>query len=115
MITLFGIKNCDTVKKAVQWLEQNDIAYTFRDVRQQPLSEAQVKQWLNHITADKLINKRSTSWRQLSEEQQQQVSNADAIAALIVANPTLFKRPLVEDSRGIHVGFKALEWQQRYC
>ena len=113
MITVFGIKNCDTIKKATAWLEQNNIAYTFRDVRQQPVDVDTVLAWLQQVPAEKLVNKRSTTWRQLTDEQRQ-LNSDDAVAQLIVDNPTLFKRPLVEDSQGIHVGFKVADWQNRY-
>ena len=113
MMTVFGIKNCDTVKKATAWLEQNNIAYTFRDVRQHPVDVDTVLAWLQQVPAEKLVNKRSTTWRQLTDEQRQ-LNSDDAAAQLMVDNPTLFKRPLVEDTQGIHVGFKADDWQTRY-
>lgn len=113
MITVHGISNCDTVKKALRWLQQQNIAFEFRDVRKQPLTAAEVVHWLQQLGADKLINKRSTSWRQL-DEQQKQLQDDAAIAQLIVTQPTLFKRPLVEDTQGVHVGFNESTWQQRY-
>ena len=113
MMTVFGIKNCDTIKKATKWLQQNDISFEFRDVRQQPLDMDTVLSWLQQIPAEQLVNKRSSTWRQLTEEQQQ-LDDTQATAKLIVDNPTLFKRPLVEDTQGIHVGFKEADWQTRY-
>ena len=113
MIIVQGIKNCDTVKKAVNWLQQHHLDYQFRDVRDQSLSEQEVLDWLSQLTPEQLINKRSTSWRQLTDTQKQ-LTDKQQLAQLIVANPTLFKRPLVIDEQGLHVGFKAPEWQQRY-
>lgn len=112
MITVHGIKNCDTVKKARQWLTDNGVDYQFRDVRELPLTADEVKQWLTQIPATTLINKRSSSWRALSE-QQQQLQDSDAIANLIVAHPTLFKRPLVDNHGKLSVGFNAQQWQQQ--
>ncbi|MGM0481342.1 MAG: arsenate reductase [Pseudomonadota bacterium] len=113
MVTVHGIKNCDTVKKALKWLDNQQLDYQFRDVRQQPLNVEEVSRWLEQLGTDKLLNKRSTSWRQLTDEQKAQ-TDAHAIAELIAEQPTLFKRPLVADQQGLHVGFNAAEWQQRY-
>jgi len=110
MIKVHGIKNCDTVKKALKWLEQNQVAYEFRDVRATPLTEAEVLHWLNEVPADNLVNKRSTSWRQLDDSQRDLTDKA-AVSKLIAEQPTLFKRPLVEASNEIRVGFNAQQWE----
>ncbi len=110
MIKVHGIKNCDTVKKALKWLEQNHIAYQFRDVRATPLSTEEVESWLAKIPAEQLVNKRSTSWRQL-DESQRDLSNHNAVSQLIVEQPTLFKRPLVEADDEMQVGFNAQQWE----
>lgn len=113
MITVHGIKNCDTVKKSLKWLDNHNVAYQFRDVRAEPLSVDEVQQWLQQIDADKLVNKRSTSWRQL-DEADKQLDDATKTAQLIAANPTLFKRPLVVADNGISVGFNETQWQESY-
>ncbi|MGM0524570.1 MAG: Spx/MgsR family RNA polymerase-binding regulatory protein [Pseudomonadota bacterium] len=113
MITVHGISNCDTVKKSLKWLDNNNVRYQFRDVRKDPITAHEVEQWLQQVPAEQLVNKRSTSWRQLTEQQKQLADNT-AVAKLIAEQPTLFKRPLVQDEHDMHVGFNDASWQQRY-
>jgi Spx/MgsR family transcriptional regulator len=113
MLTIYGIKNCDTVKKSLKWLDKHSVNYQFIDVREQPLQKETVLNWLNELPADQLINKRSTSWRNLSDNQKTLKDN-DALAELVAEQPTLFKRPLVKDNEGYHCGFKEAEWSDRY-
>lgn len=113
--TIYGIPNCDTVRKARHWLEQAVPRYPqlivlFHDVRSQPLSTATLRQWLSQIGRDKLLNKRSTSWRQLSALQQQLHSDTEAIG-LIQQSPTVMKRPLLELNQQFCIGFDEQQWQ----
>lgn len=113
--TIYGIPNCDTVRKARNWLDQAlpqypQLTAEFHDVRSQPLTTATLQQWLSAIGRDNLLNKRSTSWRQLSAEQQQVTSDADAIN-LLQQFPTLMKRPLLAINQHYCVGFDAQQWQ----
>lgn len=113
MITMYGIANCDTVKKAQKWLTANDIAFAFVSFREQPLTPEKVNHWLTTLGVEKLINKRSTSWRQLSEEQKQQ-TDASAWVDTIIAQPTLIKRPLLElEDATLINGFSESVWQQQ--
>jgi arsenate reductase len=101
---LYGISNCDTVKKAKNWLETNNIDYRFHDFRKQGLEPETIKDWLSQISWDKLLNKRSTTWRNLDPEVQQSV-NAETVVQLLVANPTLIKRPVLAVNGIINIGF----------
>jgi arsenate reductase len=101
---LYGISNCDTVKKAKNWLETNNIDYRFHDFRKQGLEPETIKDWLSQISWDKLLNKRSTTWRNLDPEIQQSV-NAETVVQLLVANPTLIKRPVLAVNGIINIGF----------
>jgi Spx/MgsR family transcriptional regulator len=101
---LYGIKNCDTVKKARQWLEQHRIEYRFHDFRGDGLSAGQAQAWLDEIGIDTLLNKRGTTWKQLDENIRAQVTAKNA-AALLAANPTLIKRPLLDIGQQRFVGF----------
>ncbi len=112
MITLYGIKNCDTVKKAQKWLKENEHEYQFHDFRSQGLSEEKVQFWLSKLAWDELLNKRSTSYRQLSEQDKQTLS-ADTVARYLLDNPTLVKRPLLECGDEVLIGFKATDYQQK--
>ncbi len=110
MTILYGIKNCDAVKKARDWLDQNKITYKFHDFRTDGLSEAQVSSWISELGLDTLINKRSTTWKELDETSK---SNFDATSAIkiVAANPTLIKRPLLDTGKQKHVGFKDAEYR----
>ena len=109
-VTLYGIPNCDTVKKARTWLEQAGINYDFHDFRKDGLSKEQVVAWIDELGWETLLNKRSTSWKALDEDLR---SNMDASAALttILESPTLIKRPLLDDGKARKVGFKAADYE----
>lgn len=102
-ITLYGIKNCDSVKKARTWLAKQDIDYHFHDFRTEGLEADQVQAWLNELGLD-LINKRSTSWKALSEQSREALF-LDTAVELILAQPTLIKRPLLDTGKQRLVGF----------
>jgi arsenate reductase len=108
--TVYGIKNCDTVKKARKWLEANGSDYTFVDVREDGVDKAEVKRWLDLAGLDVVVNKRSTSWKQLSDEQKEGLSEQTALG-LLLANPTLIKRPVLTIDDSVFVGFKADQYQ----
>ncbi len=104
--TLYGIKNCDTVKKARRWLEDAGVDYTFHDFRSDGLDAQQVRAWLESLGSAALVNKRSTTWKGLSDAQKQQAESGD-VQDLLLEHPTLIKRPVLDTGTGIHVGFKA--------
>lgn len=111
MNTLYGIKNCDTVKKARDWLEKNSIAYKFHDFRADGLSDSQVKSWIAEIGLEGLVNKRSTTWKELDEATKNNFSEKNA-STIILENPTLIKRPLLDTGKRKHIGFKDTEYTQ---
>jgi Spx/MgsR family transcriptional regulator len=107
---LYGISNCDTVKKAKSWLEENNLDYHFHDFRKQGLESAIIQDWLSQIDWQKLLNKRSTTWRNIDAKTQQSV-NAENIIQLLVENPTLIKRPVLKVNGIINIGFNADTYQ----
>ncbi|WP_066965390.1 ArsC family reductase [Microbulbifer sp. Q7] len=106
MITLYGIKNCDTVKKARKWLEQNDVAYRFHDFREDGMSDVPLQQWLQEFGWEQVLNRRSTSWRALSDAQKNAMDNGSA-ESLASETPTLIKRPVMARGENTLFGFKA--------
>ncbi|MFH7587310.1 ArsC family reductase [Oceanimonas smirnovii] len=104
-VILYGIKNCDTVKKARKWLEQAGVDYHFKDHRADGLVPAQLDHWLSVLGHEALVNKRGTTWRALSDEQKATLS-PDTAAALLLANPAMIKRPLLNIDGELHLGFK---------
>lgn len=111
MTTIYGIKNCDSVKKARKWLEAQNINYTFHDFREQGLTEEMVKEWLQVASLDKLVNKRSTSWKQLDEESKVHLTNETA-PALCARFETLIKRPVLSHNEQLHLGFNEKIYSQ---
>jgi Spx/MgsR family transcriptional regulator len=109
-INLYGIKNCDTVKKARRWLEDNKINYTFHDFRTDGINRDQVKGWVNQLGWETLINKRSTSWKALDESIKNNLNDESAID-VVLETPTLIKRPLMINGKTISVGFKPQTYQ----
>lgn len=105
MTKLYGIKNCDTVRKARKWLAQHNIDHEFCDFRESPLDTAQLKSWLNTV-GEGLLNKRSTTWKQLSDTQKT-LGDQSAIIRLLAEHPTLIKRPVLETQQTVTVGFSA--------
>lgn len=106
MATLYGIKNCDTVKKARAWLDQNGVVYRFHDFRADGLSPELLQSFVERSDWSKLLNRSSTSWRQLSPEQQNGVDQAKAVQ-LMLATPTLIKRPVLDTGDRLIIGFSA--------
>ena len=107
---LYGISNCDTVKKAKNWLDTQNIDYRVHDFRKDGLDAKIIDQWLKTTAWDRILNKRSTSWRNLEPEVQQSV-NSENIVALLVKNPTLIKRPVLVVNDIITIGFYSDTYQ----
>ena len=113
MTKLYGIKNCDTVKKARTWLEQQGVNYEFHDFRVDGLNAAQVQGWIAELGLDTLVNKRSTTWKELSDSQKDSF-NSETAVQIIVDNPTLIKRPLLDTGALRQVGFKDADYQKLF-
>lgn len=120
MTTLYGIKNCDSVKKARKWLESEKIDYHFHDFRVDGLTAANIKHWLKTIPAERLLNKRSTTWKQLPDQIKTDL-DCEKIATTLLCktlleHPTLIKRPVIEvDTDIIDVGFSADNYAQLFA
>ncbi|WP_293268690.1 ArsC family reductase [Neptunomonas sp.] len=115
-ITLFGIKNCDTIKKARKWLDTNNIEFQFHDFRKDGLTEAQLDPLIDSLGWEILLNKRGTTWRQLSDAIKENIDAASA-RSLMLENPAIIKRPVLEISSvdatpQRFVGFKENEYTE---
>lgn len=108
---VYGIKNCDTVRSACAWLDDAGIAWQFHDFRVSGLSSTKLNNWLNVLGSEKLLNRRSTTWKQLSEKQRKEIDAGDG-KLTILANLTLIKRPVVEHKGKIYNGFKPEQYQE---
>ena len=109
MITLYGIPNCDTIKKAKKWLESNDVAYQFHDFRKDGLTQEQLTDWANELGWETLLNKRGTTWRQQPDDVKNTINEASAIT-LMLEHPAMIKRPVLDTGTSRKVGFKDTEY-----
>ena len=110
MLSLYGIKNCDTVKKARRWLEDHGVEYRFHDFRQDGMDKKKLSTWVEQLGWETVVNKRSTTWRNLSDKEKELTTNSQAVK-LLFANPTLIKRPVVEKNQTLLIGFKEAEFK----
>ena len=109
--TIYGIKNCDIIKKALKWLDNNNIPYSFHDYRKDGLDVTLLGELMAVSSPQLMLNKRSTSFRSLTEQQKNNLDD-QSLTALFLETPTLIKRPLlVSDSKTL-LGFKADQYQQ---
>lgn len=104
MLTVYGIKNCDTCRKALKWLTAEGIDHTFHDFRVDGLDPANVSRWADAVGWEKLLNRRGTTWRKLPESDKDGV-DASKAETLMAGNPTLIKRPVFETGDQVMVGF----------
>jgi arsenate reductase len=109
-IHLYGIPNCDTVKKARTWLDAQGKAYTFHDYKKEGAEPVRIAGWIAAAGLDLVVNRKGTTFRALSEEDKAKATRAATAPALLAANPSVIKRPIVEHPGGILVGFKPDEW-----
>ena len=114
MITLYGIPNCDTVKKARVWLTAQGLAYIFHDFKKQGVPQARLACWASSMGGDKLLNRNGTTWRKLSVADQARAAGADGALTLMLNYPSLIKRPVVEWNpealTAVTAGFDAAIW-----
>ncbi len=110
--TLYGIPNCDTVKRARVWLAEHDIAYRFHDFKKEGVSEAELDRWLASLGWEVLVNRRGTTWRKLDEAVRDSVSDAATARSVLIANPSLIKRPVVAwaGNDAVTAGFDEAQW-----
>ncbi|MBL5829165.1 ArsC family reductase [Serratia fonticola] len=113
LLKLYGIKNCDTIKKARRWLEEQGVAYQFHDYRVDGLDEQLLRDFVARLGWEPLLNTRGTTWRKLDEAQRNACNNADAAIALMLEQPAMIKRPLLDDGKGhALLGFSSESYQQ---
>ena len=110
MIHLYGIPNCDTVKKARAWLDARQLGYAFHDYKKEGADSAQLAAWSDAAGWEALLNRRGTTYRGLSEADKADIDRAKALR-LMGANPSLIRRPVVEHEGCVLVGFDAGAWE----
>lgn len=111
MITLYGIPNCDTIKKARKWLTDNGIEYTFHDYKKLGVPEKELRGWVKKLGWETLLNKRGTTWRKLDDDVKDSVDEKAAIQ-IMLENASIIKRPVLVSGKTLLVGFKADDYEQ---
>jgi arsenate reductase len=113
MITVYGLKNCDTCRKAMKWLKAEGIEARFNDFRADGLDPAALDAWIAALGVEAMLNKRGTTWRKLPAAQTENMDDA-AARALMLAHPALIKRPVFDlgPGHGVVIGFKAAEQEK---
>jgi arsenate reductase len=104
MLTVYGIKSCETCRNARKFLREKNIEHTFHDLRQDGLSIQMLERWIARIGWERLLNKKSLTWRKIPEVDRNELTRDKALAVMI-ESPTLIKRPVLEDDNFIAVGF----------
>jgi arsenate reductase (glutaredoxin) len=111
--TLYGIPNCDTVKKARGWLDAKGVAYAFHDYKKAGIDAATLNRWADAAGWESLLNRAGTTFKKLDDADKADIDRAKAIK-LMIANPSMIKRPVVEGAGPLLVGFKSEEWGKTF-
>ncbi len=113
MPTVYGIKNCDTMKRAFAWLKDHDVEHDFHDYKKAGASTELLKAWSDRVGWEKLLNTRGTTWRKLSEDQRRDMNETKALQ-LMHQQPSLIKRPVIDHSESLLVGFDNAAYERLF-
>jgi len=114
MVTVYGISNCDTVRKARRWLDEHRVEYRFHDYRKDGLNRAMLADWCEKLGWETLLNRRGTTWRQLPEAVRDNI-DAESAMEVMLQSPAIIKRPLVDTGANLLIGFDAGRWQATFA
>ena len=109
-IDVYGIPNCDTVKKSRKWLDARGIDYAFHDYKKEGADPAKLAAWIAAVGVDTVLNRRGTTFRKLSDAEKADIDDAKAVT-LLQQQPSMIKRPVVEHPGGLLLGFSETEWE----
>ena len=109
---VYGIKNCDTVKKALKWLDEHNINYEFHDFKKSGISPEKLDEWSETLGWEALVNKRGTTWRKLDPDMQNKVQTKSDAFALMQEKTSVIKRPVIEGDQKLVLGFDEIAYQQ---
>lgn len=111
-LTVYGIKNCNTVKTALNWLRENEIDFEFHDYKSKGIDDYKLKEWCKQVGWESLVNKRGTTWRQLEDGAKANTKNEKSAIALMLEKTSVIKRPLIErNGKVIALGFDEAEYK----
>ncbi len=108
---VYGIPNCNTVKKALDWLKQHQVDFEFHDYKKKGITKTKLEEWAAKVGWEALLNKKGTTWRQLAPTVQQSILNKEAAFNLILEKPSVTKRPILESNNKILIGFDEVAYK----
>lgn len=111
MVTIYGIPNCDTMRKARKWLDDHGVEYRFHDFKRQGLSEGLLSTWVNDLGWETLLNRRGMIWRKLPEKLRSEIDGESAIR-IMLETPSIIRRPLLDTGAIRHVGFSEAQYEE---
>ena len=111
-VIIYGIPNCDTTKKAMNWLKKNNIAFSFHDYKLQGISKEKLAEWCDKQGLETIFNKRSTTWKELPVAVQQKVTDREEAIKIMLANNSIIKRPVIEHNGKIIVGYNEKAYKE---
>ena len=114
MVRLYGIPNCDTMKKARQWLADHGVDYEFHDYKREGVDEKRLRGWVRQVGWESLLNRRGMMWRKLDEATKAGIDEARAIRVML-ETPSIIKRPVLEQGKRLQVGFKEAEYRDLFA
>ncbi len=113
MITLYGIPNCDTIRKARNWLREHDLEYHFHDYRKVGVPKTALKHWCNELGWEQILNRRGTTWRKLDEKTKSSIDQTSALK-LMQEYPAMIKRPILVNDKTLVLGFKPENYAEHF-
>lgn len=115
-MTLYGIKNCNTVKSAIEWLKKNKVDFEFHDYKSKGITASKLKEWSEQVGWESLVNKRGTTWRQLDDKTQSAITDQKSAIDLMTEKTSVIKRPLIEDKgKVIALGFDEEKYKKIFA
>jgi arsenate reductase (glutaredoxin) len=115
MTTIYGIKNCQTVQKALKFLDQNKIEYTFHDYKKQGIDKEHLESWCNQLGWQKILNRSGMMWRKALDEDKNKVIDQESAKEFMLVVPTSIKRPIVESGSNLLIGFDVVKYDDIFC
>lgn len=105
-INIFGIPNCDSTKKALDWFKENKIDFVFHDYKKEGIDSSKLKKWCRQVGWEKLLNKKSTTWRKLQTTEQESITDESTAIKIMLTNTSIVKRPVIDTGIELIIGFK---------
>jgi len=111
---IYGIPNCDTVKKALNWFKANDMNFEFHDFKKRGINESKLREWSETLGWEALINKKGTTWRKLDAATQAEITNEESAFRILQEQPSMIKRPVIETANGLLTGFDESKYEEYF-